>query len=391
MVAHRVLDHPRGFGAGQPVLGLALELGLADEYREHDLAAGDHVLGRKVLGLLRPDQIGKGADGLGQRGAEALLVRAAIGGRDGVAIPAIGPVGPQRPGHRPFDPALLRARKILRPGEEFGGDAFAVAELFGEVIGEAAGELEHCFGRDLVAGERGRTLPADFDPGKQIGLRARELEQPRGFELRILAEDFGIGHEADRGAAPVGGAAELLQSAGRQSARELLREQFLVPRHLDPGEAGKRIDHRDPDPVQPAAGGVGLARKLAARMERGEDNFERRLARIFGMLVHRDAATVVGDGEPVTLIERDFYPVGMARHRLVHRVIEHFCGEVVQRAFVDPADIHTRTAAHRLEPFEHFDCGTIVTLAAACGQFIEQIIGHARSYRSARVSGASGG
>ena len=121
------------------------------------------------------------------------------------------------------------------PEKNCGGDAFARAELFGQVIGEAAGELEHRFGRHIVAGQRGGAFPADFDAGEQIGLGAGELEQARGLELGVLAENLGVGDEGDGGAAPVGGAAELLQRAGRQAAREFLRVKLLVARDFDPG------------------------------------------------------------------------------------------------------------------------------------------------------------
>ena len=81
--------------------------------------------GGDVLGLLLADQLAERADALGQRGAQALLVGAAVGGRDGVAVPAVGAVGPQRPGDRPFDAALLARREVLPAGEELAGDAFA--------------------------------------------------------------------------------------------------------------------------------------------------------------------------------------------------------------------------------------------------------------------------
>ena len=94
VIAHRVFDQTRCLGRGQAVLGLALELRIADEDRKHGLAAREHVFRRDVLGLLLADQFGEGADALGERGAQASLVRAAIRGRDGVAVPGIGPVGP---------------------------------------------------------------------------------------------------------------------------------------------------------------------------------------------------------------------------------------------------------------------------------------------------------
>ena len=137
-----------------------------------------------------------------ERRAQALLVGAAVGRGHGVAVPAERAVGPQRPGDRPFDAALL-VGKVLRADEGLRGDAFALADLLGKVIGQAAGELEHRLGRHVVARQRGGALPADLDPGVEVGLRARELEQALGAEL-ALAEDLGVGREADRRAAPVG-------------------------------------------------------------------------------------------------------------------------------------------------------------------------------------------
>ena len=48
---------------------------------------------------------------------------------------------------------------------------------------------------------------------------------------------------------------------------------------------------------------------------------------------------------------------GVARHRLVHGVVEHLGEEVVQSLLVGAADIHAGPPAHRLEPLEHLDVG----------------------------------
>jgi hypothetical protein len=56
----------------------------------------------------------------------------------------------------------------------------------------------------------------------------------------------------------------------------------------------------------------------------------------------------------------------MAGDRLVHRVVEHFGGEMVQRALVGPADIHAGAAAHRLQPLQHLDRGGVI-IAGGCG------------------------
>ena len=242
------------------------------------------------------------------------------------------------------------------------------------MIGEAAGELEHGFGRDIVAGEAGGAFPADFHPGEEIGFRAGELEQAGGLEFRVFAEDFTVRDEGDGGAAPVGRAAEPFERAGWQAFGELLRPKLLVPRHFHPGVAGQCVDDRNPDAVEAAAGGIGLARELAARMQRRQDYFERRLAGELGVLVDRDAAAVVRDRQPVALFQRHLDPVGMAGHRLVHRIVEHFGGEVVQRPLVGTADIHARAAADWLQTLQHFDGAAVVGIAVAGRESIEQVV-----------------
>src|SRR3546814_2727207 len=88
----------------------------------------------------------------------------------------------ERPADRPFDAALI-VGEILRARKEVRGRARAVADLFLEVIGEAAGKLEHRLGRDVFDDQLGRAFPANFDAREQLGLRAREPIEPRGLEL----------------------------------------------------------------------------------------------------------------------------------------------------------------------------------------------------------------
>src|SRR5204862_3855098 len=80
MVAHRGLDEARGLEAGQAVLGLALEMRIADEDAEHQLDAVERVIGGDVLGALVADELAERANALRERAAEARLVGAAVGG-----------------------------------------------------------------------------------------------------------------------------------------------------------------------------------------------------------------------------------------------------------------------------------------------------------------------
>ena len=95
------------------------------------------------------------------------------------------------------------------------------------------------------------------------------------------------------------------------------------------------------------------------------------------MRVDRHAAAVVGDGQAVAGLQRDLDPGGMAGDRLVHRIVEHFGGEVVQRALVGAADVHAGAAADGLEPFQHLDRGGIVAVGRGRGGRREEV-GHCR-------------
>src|SRR3546814_5791771 len=86
MIADRRFDEARRVGAGEAVLGLALELRVADEDRQHDFRARDDVVRLDILGLLLPRQLAEGADAPRQRRADALFMGAAVRRRNGVAI-----------------------------------------------------------------------------------------------------------------------------------------------------------------------------------------------------------------------------------------------------------------------------------------------------------------
>ena len=69
-------------------------------------------------------------------------------------------------------------------------------------------------------------------------------------------------------------------------------------------------------------------------------------------------------------------------------VVEHFGGEMVQRALVDAADVHAGAAADRLEPFEHLDRGGVVAFGCGRGGVGSEQVGHVAVRYRARDSGA---
>jgi hypothetical protein len=288
---------------------------------------------------------------------------------------------------RPFDPAIILAGEVLAAGEEIGGGAFAGAELFLQVIGQAAGELEHRLGWEAalavsVGDQLGIAFPADLDAGEEIRLGTDQLVEPARLEQH-LAEDLGIGNEADRGAAPVGRAADMLERSQRLPLAEALAIELLVACDLDGGVDRQRIDHRDADAVQAARSGIGLAGEFAARVEHREDHLERRLVGEFRVRIDRHAAAIVDNGDAVAGLQRDFDAIGMAGDRFVHRIVEDLGGQVVQRALVGAADIHARAAPDRLQPFEDFDRGGVIGAGGHARRSKQVFSGHGE-----RIGGA---
>ena len=319
-------------------------------------------------------QLAVGAQALGQRRAQAGLVRAAVGRRDGVAVGARETVVVGDPRHRPFDRAVA-VLALGAAGEQILGHHGASGDLARQVVGEATREAEHGAGRRVVGDERRVARPADFHAAEQVSLGARHLEQARRLEVRALAEDRLVRMEAHLGATPVHHRAKLLQLALRQAAREHHAVELLAARHLDFADVGQRVDHRNADAVQTARGVVRLAVELAARVQHAHDDFERALVLELRMRIDGHAATVVGDRQEAFLVEFDLDPRGVSGDRLVHGVIDHLGEEVMHGLLVGAADVHAGAAAHRLKALQDLDIGGGIAVGgigrpAGAGRFI---------------------
>ena len=296
---------------------------------------------------------------------------AAFAGRDGVAVGAeIAVAG--KPGDRPFDRAM--AALLLGPAGEDRHDGLLLAELGGEVIGEAARKVERrLLGNAVLAVEElGCALPADLDPAEEVGLGAGHGEQALGLEGGALAEDVRVRLEADARAAPVMDLAELLQLLQRRAAREALAIELPAARDLDLERLRQGVDHRHADAVQAARRLVDLRGELPARMQHGHDDFERRLGLELRMRIDRNAAAIVGDGEEAVGANLDLDPGGVAGDRLVHAVVDHLGEEVMQRLLVGAADIHARPPADRLEPLEDLDVGRRIALGLGADGLLQR-------------------
>ena len=305
MVAHRLLDQAGSLRHAEPFLGLALELRIGDEDREHRAGAVHRILAGDLPGLADVGEFGVAAQALDQGGAEALFVAAALGRRHRIDVGMDEALFVRRPGDRPFDPALAVERRGA--GEGRAGKAGAIAQRLLKIVADAAGKADGLLLRQAAFGRQSlrRAAPADLDPADQVGLGPGHPVQRRRAERHAVAEDFRVGMEAHRRAAPVVARAGLVEPAARRAPAVALGPQAPVARHLDLQAVGQRVHDRQADAVQPAGGGIGLAAELAAGMQGRENDLEGGLVPEFRMRIGRDAAAVVADGDTVVRAQRD--------------------------------------------------------------------------------------
>ena len=115
----------------------------------------------------------------------------------------------------------------------------------------------------------------------------------------------------------------------------------------------QRVHDRHADAVQAARDLVAVVVELAAGVQHRQHDFGRRPAAL--VLIDRNAAAVVDDGDRVVDVDRDVDLVAVAGQRLVDRVVDDLVDEVVQARRAGRADVHRRPLAHRLEAFEDLD------------------------------------
>ena len=120
--------------------------------------------------------------------------------------------------------------------------------------------------------------------------------------------------------------------------------------------------------MQAARGLIGLAGKLAARMQRAQDHLKRGFTRKFRMRINRDATAIVADHHRIIGQQFHFDPVGMARHRLVHGIVQHLGHQMMQGPFIRAANIHARAFADRLQSFQHLDGRGVIVVGSGPGQ-----------------------
>ena len=140
----------------------------------------------------------------------------------------------------------------------------------------------------------------------------------------------------------------------RRAALVALIVELAVAPDFDLEFLAERVDYRGADAMQAARDLVHAAIELAARVQHGMHDFERRA--LFGrMHIDRDAAAVVLDRDLVVAQDDDVDLVAVTSQRLVDRVVDDLVDQVMQSALGGVADIHSGALAYRLETLENPD------------------------------------
>jgi hypothetical protein len=130
-------------------------------------------------------------------------MRAAIGRRDGVAIPAIGSRRRITATPQPIRHAPWLSGKSCVPAKKLGVTQARVPSCSRKMVGQAAGKLEHRASAGVrVLDQRGIAFPADFDAAEQIGLRPRQRNSRAGLKRHPVRRSR-CRAGSDGGAAPV--------------------------------------------------------------------------------------------------------------------------------------------------------------------------------------------
>jgi hypothetical protein len=99
---------------------------------------------------------------------------------------------------------------------------------------------------------------------------------------------------------------------------------------------------------------VATATKFSSGVKNCQYNFNRRLF-LNRVHIHWDSTTVVGDFDPALGGYKHVDVIAVTGESFVNRVVDDFINEVVKTTWTSGADVHTRTFANSLKPFENLD------------------------------------
>ena len=270
---------------------------------------------------------------------------------------------------------VLHAFDINRFGEQ---DFLILVEVFDELL-ETALVVEHVFAFLSLA----LVLQGDAHAFVQEShFPEARLERVVFKHDTRVEHAVGIHVRADVGPEPDIGTRLLCLARHAQvivnlAAVVLLLVYLAARTHFNAQVTGQGVDNGRADAVQAAGDFVSGAAKLAAGVQHGQTDLDRRAVEL-GMLVHREAAAVIADRHGSVGMDDDQDIVAIARQGFVDRVVHDLIDQVVQAARVRRTDIHARTLPHGFQALKHLDLRRVVGLSgdSRLDDFFRHVILH---------------
>ena len=364
-----VLDKRADLGVAELRLRLALELRVVQLHGDDGGQALAGVVTGEVVVLLLQDALAARilVDGARDGLLEAVEVRAALVRVDVVGERHDGVRGERRgPLHGHLDRAV----------GAFGLEIDGLVQRFAALV-EVRHEIDDAaFILEDVAMRLGRGARHDkARVGTLVGQRDLQALVQEGHlaETRRkhavvvnggLGEDLGVGPEGDRGAGVVGGA-HLVQLLAGFALLEGDLVLLAITTHVHLDARGQRVHNRHAHAMQATGHLVSLATELAAGMQHGQDDLYRGNL-LLGVLIDRDAAAIVGDGDGVVGVNGHLDMAAVTGQSLVDRVVHNLVNQVMETARARGADIHARTFANRFKAFEDLNVRAVVMIRFCC-------------------------
>ena len=83
------------------------------------------------------------------------------------------------------------------------------------------------------------------------------------------------------------------------------------------------------------------------------------------MYIHGYAASVIGDGDGIVVVDHDFYTVAKAGQSLVDRVVDDLIYQMMQTSGACGTDIHAGAAANALQTLQDLDLRRVIIAAVS--------------------------
>ncbi len=200
----------------------------------------------------------------------------------------------------------------------------------------------------------------DSQAAGQVADLAHPATHPAVVEIDPFLEDRSVGHEVDPGAGfSLGSLADYFERLLDHAARKLDPVVLAATPNLDDHPVGQGVDHAGADAVEAAGNLVGALFELAAGVQLGIDDLDRRLA-LFGHDVYRDAAAVVFDAGGAVFVQGYLDGAGVAGQGFVNGVVQDLGEELVVAVAAGAGDVHRRAVADAFQPLEHLDARGVV-------------------------------